>query len=245
MPKRDFLAIPDLSNTELSQLFDLAGQMKSGKYRNRPLEGQTLAMVFAKSSTRTRVSFEVGAHQLGGQAVFLSARDIQLGRGEPIKDMARVLSRYVHGIMIRTFAQADVIELARYADVPVINGLTDLQHPCQVLADLMTVQECLGGWSGKSVAWIGDGNNMANSWMDAAGVLGFELRLACPEGLRAGSRTLRAEQQAHQHSHHRASGRSRRGSRRDHHRRLGLDGAGGRGASNEGVAFQAYTWMRS
>jgi ornithine carbamoyltransferase len=139
-------------------------------------------MVFAKSSTRTRVSFEVGTHQLGGQAVFLSARDIQLGRGEPIKDMARVLSRYVHGVMIRTYAQADVVELARYADVPVINGLTDLQHPCQVLADLMTVQECLGGWNGKSVAWIGDGNNMANSWMDAAGVLGFELRLACPEG---------------------------------------------------------------
>jgi len=182
MPKRDFLALPDLSKTELSQLFDLAGQMKSGKYRNRPLEGQTLAMVFAKSSTRTRVSFEVGVHQLGGQAVFLSARDIQLGRGEPIKDMARVLSRYVHGIMIRTFAQADVVELAHYAEVPVINGLTDLQHPCQVLADLMTVQECLGGWNGKSVALIGDGNNMANSWMDAAGVLGFELRLACPEG---------------------------------------------------------------
>jgi len=139
-------------------------------------------MVFAKSSTRTRVSFEVGTRQLGGHALFLSARDIQLGRGEPIKDTARVLSRYVDGIMIRTFAHADVEELARYATVPVINGLTDLQHPCQVLADLFTVREALGGWDGKVVAWVGDGNNMANSWLHAAQVLGFELRLACPEG---------------------------------------------------------------
>jgi ornithine carbamoyltransferase len=139
-------------------------------------------MVFAKSSTRTRVSFEVGAYQLGGHALFLSSRDIQLGRGEPIKDTARVLSRYVDGIMIRTFAHADVVELARYATVPVINGLTDVLHPCQVLADVFTVREALGGWEGKVVAWVGDGNNMANSWLHAACVLGFELRLACPEG---------------------------------------------------------------
>ena len=182
MPKRDFLAIPDLQPAELLALFDMAARMKSGAYRDRPLQGKSLAMIFAKSSTRTRVSFEVGAFELGGQALFLSSRDIQLGRGEPIRDTARVLSRYVDGIMIRTFDQAEVEELARFATVPVINGLTDLQHPCQVLADLLTVQEALGTWDGKAIAWIGDGNNMAHSWLDAAGVLGFELRLACPKG---------------------------------------------------------------
>jgi ornithine carbamoyltransferase len=184
MPKRDFLAMPDLSRPELLALFDLATRMKRGEYRDRPLAGKTLGMIFAKSSTRTRVSFEVGAFQLGGHALFLSSRDIQLGRGEPIRDTARVLSRYVDGIMIRTFDQAEVEELARYASVPVINGLTDLQHPCQVLADLMTIREALGGWEGKVVAWVGDGNNVAHSWLDAAGVLGFELRLACPAGYR-------------------------------------------------------------
>jgi ornithine carbamoyltransferase len=179
---RHFLAIPDLTRSELLDLLDLAAQMKRGDYGERPLEGQTLGMIFAKSSTRTRVSFEVGAFQLGGHALFLSARDIQLGRGEPIRDTARVLSRYLDGIMIRTYDHADVEELARFASIPVINGLTDLLHPCQVLADLLTIRESLGGWEGKTVAWIGDGNNMANSWLNAAGVLGFELRLACPEG---------------------------------------------------------------
>ena len=182
MPKRDFLAIPDLSKQEIGALFDLAARMKRGDYRDRPLAGKTLAMVFTKSSTRTRVSFEVGTFQLGGHALFLSSRDIQIGRGEPIKDTARVLSRYVDGIMIRTFAHADVEELARYASIPVINGLTDLLHPCQVLTDLFTMREHVGGWDGKVVAWIGDGNNMANSWLNAAAVRGFELRLACPEG---------------------------------------------------------------
>ena len=150
-------------------------------------------MIFAKSSTRTRVSFEVGAYQLGGHALFLSSRDIQLGRGEPIRDTARVLSRYLDGIMIRTFDHADVEELARYGSIPVINGLTDLLHPCQVLADLLTVRESLGGWDGKVVAWIGDGNNMANSWINAAGSLGFELRLACPEGYRPDAEILAAQ----------------------------------------------------
>jgi ornithine carbamoyltransferase len=182
MPKRDFLAIPDFTREELYALFELAGRMKAGDYRDRPLAGRTLGMIFTKSSTRTRVSFEVGASQLGGHALFLSSRDIQLGRGEPIRDTARVLSRYVDGIMIRTSDHAEVEELARFASVPVINGLTDLLHPCQVLADLLTIREALGGWEGKAVAWIGDGNNMANSWINAAGVLGFELRLACPEG---------------------------------------------------------------
>lgn len=182
MPKRDFLAVTDLARDDLLRLIDLAGRMKSGQYRERPLGGKTLAMIFTKSSTRTRVSFEVGSTQLGGHALFLSSRDIQLGRGEPIRDMARVLSRYVDGIMIRTFAHADVEELARFATVPVINGLTDYNHPCQILADLLTVHENLGDLSQRVVAWIGDGNNMAHSWIEAAAVLGFELRLACPEG---------------------------------------------------------------
>ncbi|MBX6330457.1 MAG: ornithine carbamoyltransferase [Gemmatimonadaceae bacterium] len=179
---RDFLAIPDFSRAELLALFDLAESMRTGRYTRKPLAGKSLAMIFMKSSTRTRVSFEVGAWQLGGHALFLSPRDIQLGRGEPIADTARVLSRYVDGIMIRTFAHSEVEELARYAEVPVINGLTDLLHPCQVLADLLTIRQHLGGWEGKKVAWIGDGNNMANSWINAAYRLGFELALACPEG---------------------------------------------------------------
>jgi len=154
MPKRDFLQIPDLDADELKDLFDLALELKAGRGPDRPLAGQVLAMIFTKSSTRTRVSFEVGMTQLGGSALFLSSRDIQLGRGEPIKDTARVLSRYVDGIMIRTFDHADVVELAEHAGIPVINGLTDFVHPCQILADVLTVREALGGWEGKRVAWI-------------------------------------------------------------------------------------------
>jgi ornithine carbamoyltransferase len=179
---RHFLAIPDFSKPELLALFDVAARMKRGDYAEKPLTGKTLGMIFAKSSTRTRVSFEVGAFQLGGHALFLSSRDIQLGRGEPLRDTARVLSRYLDGIMIRTFDHRDLEELACYSTIPVINGLTDLLHPCQVLADLLTVREELGGWDGKVIAWVGDGNNMANSWINAAGSLGFELRLACPKG---------------------------------------------------------------
>ncbi len=182
MPKRDFLSFADLSRDECLALLDLALAMKAGEYQAKPLAGKSLALIFAKSSTRTRVSFEVGTRQLGGEPIFLSSRDIQLGRGEPIKDMARVLSRYVDGIMIRTFAQADLLVLAEYASIPIINGLTDLLHPCQLLADLLTIREEFGTLDGRVVAWIGDGNNMANSWIEAAGLLGFELRLACPEG---------------------------------------------------------------
>jgi len=178
----DFLAIPDFQTAELRALLDLSESMRTGSYTGKPLAGKSLAMIFMKSSTRTRVSFEVGTWQLGGHALFLSPRDVQLGRGEPIADTARVLSRYVDGIMIRTFAHAEVEELANYADVPVINGLTDLLHPCQILADLATVRQHLGGWDGKRIAWVGDGNNMANSWLNAAYRLGFELRIACPEG---------------------------------------------------------------
>jgi ornithine carbamoyltransferase len=180
---RHFLQIPDFTRDELYQTLELAARMKAGEYTGRPLAGRTLAMIFTKSSTRTRVSFEVGAWQLGGHALFLSSRDIQLGRGEPIKDTARVLSRYVDGIMIRTFDQQDLVDLATYGSIPVINGLTDLLHPCQIMADLLTVQENFGtDLSAVKVAWVGDGNNMANSWLNAAYRFGFELRLAFPAG---------------------------------------------------------------
>jgi ornithine carbamoyltransferase len=191
---RDFLQIPDFSAKEIETLFSLAEKMRAGKYTKKPLAGKSLAMIFMKSSTRTRVSFEVGTWQLGGHALFLSPRDVQLGRGEPIADTARVLSRYVDGIMIRTFAHSEIEELAKYADVPIINGLTDLVHPCQVLADLLTVRQFLGGYKGKRIAWIGDGNNMANSWINAAYVLGFELTLACPEGYDPDSAILKRAQ---------------------------------------------------
>jgi ornithine carbamoyltransferase len=194
---RDFLAIPDFTKAELLALFDLAERMRRGEYKKTPLAGKTLAMIFMKASTRTRVSFEVGTYQLGGHALFLSPRDVQLGRGEPIADTARVLSRYVDGIMIRTFAHQDVEELARYSSVPVINGLTDLLHPCQILADILTVRQHLGGYEGKKVAWIGDGNNMANSWINAAYRLGFELSIACPEGYEPADHLLaRAQKEA-------------------------------------------------
>jgi ornithine carbamoyltransferase len=180
---RDFLQIPDFSKDELVALFELAEKMRAGKYKKTPLAGKSLAMIFMKASTRTRVSFEVGTYQLGGHALFLSPRDVQLGRGEPIADTARVLSRYVDGIMIRTFAHQDIEELAKHADVPVINGLTDMVHPCQVLADLLTVRQHLKTkLEDLVVAWIGDGNNMANSWINAAFRFGFQLRIACPEG---------------------------------------------------------------
>ena len=193
---RDFLAIPDYTREELLALFDLAERMKSGEYNEKPLAGKSLAMIFMKASTRTRVSFEVGTWQLGGHALFLSPRDVQLGRGEPIADTARVLSRYVDGIMIRTFAHAEVEELAKFADVPVINGLTDLLHPCQILADLLTVRQHLGAIDGRKVAWIGDGNNMANSWINAAYRLGFDLTLACPEGYEPDQTILQRAQSA-------------------------------------------------
>ena len=195
-PHRDFLEIPDYSREELIRLFELAEQMRGGSYREKPLAGQSLAMIFMKSSTRTRVSFEVGTWQLGGHALFLSPNDVQLGRGEPLADTARVLSRYVDGIMIRTFAHAEVVELAKFASVPVINGLTDLLHPCQVLADILTIRQHLDTIEGKRVAWIGDGNNMANSWINAAYRLGFELVLACPPAYEPDSAILARAQAA-------------------------------------------------
>ncbi len=177
------LSIEQLSAKEIQGLLESAAQLKKARGNDvQPLAGQTWAMIFTKSSTRTRVSFEVGIRELGGFPMFLSKNDIQLGRGEPIADTARVLSRFVNGIMIRTFAHQDIEELAQYATVPVINGLTDLLHPCQILADLLTVRQHIGEVKDKKYAWIGDGNNMANSWINAAYRLGFDLDIACPEG---------------------------------------------------------------
>jgi ornithine carbamoyltransferase len=179
---RHLLAITDFSTEELVALLDRARRLKKGDDRAQ-LTGKSLAMIFRKSSTRTRVSFEVGMTQLGGHALFLSERDSQIGRGEEVRDTAQVLARMVDGIVIRTFAHEEVEELARHATVPVVNALTDLLHPCQVLADLQTIAEEFGpAHEDRVVAWIGDGNNMANSWLNAALRLGFELRLACPKG---------------------------------------------------------------
>ncbi len=180
---RHFIDLSRLEAAHLRHLLDLARRLREGDLRGRPLAGRCLAMIFRKSSTRTRVSAEAGMAQLGGHAIMISDRDSQVGRGECIRDTARVLSRYVDAILIRTFAQAEVEELARAATVPVINGLTDLLHPCQILADLQTiVQEFDEDPAAARVAWIGDGNNMANSWINAAERLGFSLRLACPPG---------------------------------------------------------------
>jgi ornithine carbamoyltransferase len=185
--KRDFLRLTDLDRGELLDLLERAAEWKLlGRGGPRPLAGRAVGMVFDKASTRTRVSFEVGAYQLGGHALVLSSKDSQLGRGEPIRDTARVLARYVDCLVVRTFAHATVEEMARFADVPVVNALTDASHPCQLLADLLTVSERFGADAlargGLQIAWVGDGNNMANSWLEACAVLGFELRLACPEG---------------------------------------------------------------
>jgi ornithine carbamoyltransferase len=182
MSIRHFLSIADFEAEELTGLLDRAARLKSGEDRST-LTGKSLAMIFRKSSTRTRVSFEVGMTQLGGHALFLSDRDSQIGRGETVYDTAKVLSGYVDGITIRTFAHAEVEEFAEHATVPVVNALTDLLHPCQIMADLQTVAEEFGpNVTGRRIAWIGDGNNMANSWINAAWRLGFGLRLACPEG---------------------------------------------------------------
>lgn len=182
---RDLLDFSSYSGSEIGTLLVIAAELKAERARGirRPLlAGMTLAMIFDKASTRTRVSFEVGMFELGGHALFLSGSDTQLGRGEPIPDTARVLSRYVDGIMIRTFAHQSVVELAQYAQVPVINGLTDLHHPCQVLADLLTIQEKLGRLAGVKIAYIGDGNNMAHSLLQAAALMKMDIRIATPAG---------------------------------------------------------------
>lgn len=177
------LSIQDLTAAQIGSLLDSADLLKQqrGNHANLPLAGQTWALIFTKSSTRTRVSFEVGIRELGGFPMFLSKNDIQLGRGEPIKDTARVLGRMVHGAVIRTFAQQDVVDFAGFSGIPTINALTDDEHPCQILADLQTVREVLGGWEGRKFAFVGDGfSNMTISWMWAAKHLGFQLAVAAP-----------------------------------------------------------------
>lgn len=183
--KKDLLTVHDLSPEEIDTLLKRSAWLKQAQKNgvsHHPLRGRSLGMIFEKSSTRTRVSFEVGMYQLGGQALFLSPADLQMGRGEPVSDTARTLSRYLDGIMIRTFAQATVEELARHATIPVINGLTDLHHPCQALADLFTIQERRGQLAGLRFCYIGDGNNMAHSLIEACAKVGMHMSLACPAG---------------------------------------------------------------
>ncbi|MBQ7879982.1 MAG: ornithine carbamoyltransferase [Clostridia bacterium] len=179
------LKLMDLSSKQINEILNLADQLKFEKkngIEHHLLKGKTLGMIFSKSSTRTRVSFEVGMYDLGGSALFLSARDLQIGRGEPVEDTARVLSRYLDGIMIRTFEQKEVEDLAKYGSIPVINGLTDYCHPCQVLADLMTIREYKGGFTGTKLCYIGDGNNMTNSLIVGGIKMGMEVSVACPKG---------------------------------------------------------------
>ncbi|MBF0461065.1 MAG: ornithine carbamoyltransferase [Magnetococcales bacterium] len=181
--KRDLLSLMDLQPEEIHALFARAAQLKAAQKAREvvhTLKGRTLAMIFEKPSTRTRVSFETGMYQLGGHALFLSSKDIQLGRGEPLSDSAQVLSRFVDGIMVRTFAHANLVTMAQYATVPVINGLSDDFHPCQILADVFTYQEHRGSIAGRKVAWVGDGNNVAHSWILAAARLDFHLVMATP-----------------------------------------------------------------
>ena len=183
--KKDLLSIYELETADFERIWKKAARLKKllkeGK-EHASLKGKTLGMIFDKSSTRTRISFEVGMYQLGGIALFLNSRDTQMGRGETIADSARMMSRYLNGIMIRTFAQGSVEEFARYATIPVINGLTDLFHPCQILSDLFTIKEKKGSYERLKVAYIGDGNNIANSWIEAAARLPIQLALACPKG---------------------------------------------------------------
>lgn len=182
-PIKHLLKLSDLSTEQILDILNLADQLKYERKHGIPhplLTGKTLGMIFQKSSTRTRVSFEVGMSQLGGSALFLSSRDLQIGRGEPVEDTARVLSRYLDGIMIRTFAQQEVEDLARYGSIPIINGLTDYAHPCQVLADLMTIRERKGSFKGLKLCFVGDGNNMANSLIAGCIKVGMAVRIACP-----------------------------------------------------------------
>ncbi len=182
---KHLLKLGDLSKEEILDLLGLADQLKFERKNNIPhplLTGKTLGMIFQKSSTRTRVSFEAGMYQLGGNALFLSSRDLQIGRGEPVQDTARVLSRYLDAIMIRTYEQSEVEDLARYGSIPIINGLTDYAHPCQVLADLQTIREYKGTLAGRKLAFIGDGNNMANSLIVGGIKTGMSVAVGCPRG---------------------------------------------------------------
>ena len=191
--KKDFLSVYDLTRKDFDRIFSHAATLKAMLKDGiiyQPLAGKTLGMIFDKSSTRTRLSFEAGMYQLGGLAIYLNSRDTQLGRGETIADTARIVSRYLDAVMIRTFSQESVEEFARHADIPVINGLTDLMHPCQIVSDLFTIVEKKGTCAGLKIAYVGDGNNVANSWIDAAAKLPFKLALACPKGYDPDARIL-------------------------------------------------------
>lgn len=191
--KRHLLTMGDLTAADITDILNLAEQLKFERkngIEHRLLTGKTLGMIFQKSSTRTRVSFEAGMYQLGGQALFLSSRDLQIGRGEPVEDTARVLSRYLDGIMIRTYAHNEVEDFAAYGTIPVINGLTDYAHPCQVLADLMTIREFKGGFEGLKLTYIGDGNNMANSLIVGCLTAGMEVAVACPAAYKPNVKAL-------------------------------------------------------
>ena len=182
--KKDFLSLYDLERADFEAIFEKADKVKKmlkAGVSHTPLSGKTLGMIFDKSSTRTRISFEVGIYQLGGMALFLNNRDTQIGRGEDISDTAKVMSRYLDAVVIRTYSQSFVENFARYATIPVINGLTDQQHPCQILSDVFTIIEKKGKYQGLKIAYVGDGNNVANSWIDAAARLPIQLSLACPE----------------------------------------------------------------
>lgn len=191
---KHLLKLQDLDKNEILDILNLADQLKyenHNKIEHNILKGKTLGMIFQKSSTRTRVSFETGMYQLGGQALFLSNRDLQIGRGEPVEDTARVLSRYLDGIMIRTFEQSEVEALAKYGSIPIINGLTDYCHPCQVLADLMTIREYKKSFDGLKFCFIGDGNNMANSLIVGAITMGMECSVACPDGYKPDAQIMK------------------------------------------------------
>jgi ornithine carbamoyltransferase len=183
-PPRGFLTLGDIAVEDWPAVFDRAAQLKAerGRVRHTSLAGRTVALVFEKPSTRTRVSFQVAAYELGGHSIEMSVATSQIGRGEPIQDTARILSSYCHAIVVRTFGQERIADYARAASVPVINGLSDQHHPCQIATDLFTVRERFGSIDGLRYAWIGDGNNMANSWLEAAGMFGLDLVLACPDG---------------------------------------------------------------
>ncbi|MEA3544255.1 MAG: ornithine carbamoyltransferase, partial [Thermodesulfobacteriota bacterium] len=196
---KDFLALSDWSLEDLESIFALAKELKQKQKEGTPhklLKGQTLGMIFEKSSTRTRVSFEVGMFQLGGHGLFLHSGTMQMGRGEPIKDTARVMSGYCDGVMARTYSHAALEEFAEHSYIPVINGLSDLYHPCQVVADIFTVTEHKDDYRKLKYCWIGDGNNMANSWINAAAVAGFELRIATPKGYEPDSKIVSLAEKA-------------------------------------------------
>ena len=180
--KRDFLNVSDLSKDEVLGVIDYAMELKKDKFKDQTLKGKSIGLIFMKPSTRTRLSFEVGVYQMGGQPLYISGSSTQISRGEDIKDTGRVMSRYLDGIVIRTYSHKEVVQLAEYFDKPVINALTDYLHPCQILADLQTIKERLGDVEGIKVAFIGDGNNVANTWLIAGGLVGFDVAVATPEG---------------------------------------------------------------